>query len=109
MATGFTWETQDRQAGCKLAAQTVWQEAKRLLADASVSLVLLDELTYMIAYDYLDLDEVIDALVQRPMTQHVVITGRGCHRALLELADTVSEVRNVKHAFDAGIKAQQVV
>ena len=80
---GFTWETQDRQAD-KLAAQTVWQEAKRLLADASVSLVLLDELTYMIAYDYLDLDEVIDALVQRPMTQHVVITGRGCHRALLE-------------------------
>lgn len=106
MATGFTWETQDRQAD-KLAAQTVWQEAKRLLADASVSLVLLDELTYMIAYDYLDLDEVIDALVQRPMTQHVVITGRRCHRALLELADTVSEVRNVKHAFDAGIKAQQ--
>ena len=106
MATGFTWETQDRQAD-KLAAQTVWQEAKRLLADASVNLVLLDELTYMVAYDYLDLDEVIEALVQRPMTQHVVITGRGCHRALLELADTVSEVRNVKHAFDAGIKAQQ--
>ena len=64
-------------------------------------------LTYMVAFDYLDLDEVLTALVQRPATQHVIITGRGCHRALLELADTVSEVKNVKHAFDAGIKAQK--
>ncbi len=106
MATGFTWETQDRQADSQ-AAQAVWQEAKRLLADPQIQLVLLDELTYMVAYDYLDLDEVLDALVHRPPMQHVVITGRGCHRALLELADTVSEVKNVKHAFDAGIKAQQ--
>ena len=106
MATGFTWETQDRQADT-LAAQAVWQEAKRLLADPDIQLVLLDELTYMVAYDYLDLDEVLEALVHRPAMQHVVITGRGCHRALLELADTVSEVKNVKHAFDAGIKAQQ--
>ena len=106
MATGFTWETQDRQAD-RLAAQQVWQEAKRLLADPRVDLLLLDELTYMVAFDYLDLDEVLTALVQRPATQHVIITGRGCHRALLELADTVSEVKNVKHAFDAGIKAQK--
>ena len=106
MATGFTWETQDRQADT-LAAQAVWQEAKRLLADPDIQLVLLDELTYMVAYDYLDLDEVLEALVHRPAMQHVVITGRGCHRALLELADTVSEVKNVKHGFDAGIKAQQ--
>lgn len=106
MATGFTWETQDRQADTQ-AAQAVWQEAKRLLADPNIQLVLLDELTYMVAYDYLDLDEVLEALVHRPAMQHVVITGRGCHRALLELADTVSEVKNVKHGFDAGIKAQQ--
>ena len=106
MATGFTWETQDRQAD-RHAAQQVWQEAKRLLADPQVDLLLLDELTYMVAFDYLDLDEVLTALVQRPATQHVIITGRGCHRALLELADTVSEVKNVKHAFDAGIKAQK--
>ncbi|MFB0953682.1 MAG: cob(I)yrinic acid a,c-diamide adenosyltransferase, partial [Aeromonadaceae bacterium] len=101
-----TWETQDRQAD-RHAAQQVWQEAKRLLADPQVDLLLLDELTYMVAFDYLDLDEVLTALVQRPATQHVIITGRGCHRALLELADTVSEVKNVKHAFDAGIKAQK--
>lgn len=106
MATGFTWETQDRQAD-RRAAQQVWQEAKRLLADPLVDLLLLDELTYMVAFDYLDLDEVLTALVQRPANQHVIITGRGCHRALLELADTVSEVKNVKHAFDAGIKAQK--
>ena len=106
MATGFTWETQDRQAD-RHAAQQVWQEAKRLLADPRVDLLLLDELTYMVAFDYLDLDEVLTALVQRPASQHVIITGRGCHRALLELADTVSEVKNVKHAFDAGIKAQK--
>ncbi|MFB0974614.1 MAG: cob(I)yrinic acid a,c-diamide adenosyltransferase, partial [Tolumonas sp.] len=69
--------------------------------------VLLDELTYMVAYHYLDVDEVITALTNRPLHQHVIITGRGCHRALLELADTVSEIKNVKHAFNNGIKAQK--
>ena len=89
------------------AAQAVWQQAKLRLQDPSLDLVLLDELTYMVAYGYLELDDVLEALVSRPPMQHVVITGRGCHRALLELADTVSEVKNVKHAFDAGVKAQQ--
>ncbi len=106
MATGFTWETQDRSADMQ-AAQAVWQQAKLRLQDPSLDLVLLDELTYMVAYGYLELDDVLEALVSRPPMQHVVITGRGCHRALLELADTVSEVKNVKHAFDAGVKAQQ--
>jgi len=106
MATGFTWDTQDRQHDIEAALQ-VWQEAKRLLADPEIQLVLLDELTYMIAYHYLDVDEIMEAIIQRPPMQHVIITGRGCHRSLLELADTVSEVRNVKHAFDAGIRAQQ--
>ena len=106
MATGFTWETQDREADTQ-AAQSVWQEAKQLLANPDVDLVLLDELTYMVAYGYITLDEVLSALTHRPPHQHVIITGRGCHRSLLELADTVSEVKNVKHAFDAGIKAQK--
>ncbi len=108
MATGFTWDTQDREHDMA-AAQVVWQEAKRLLCDPDIQLVLLDELTYMVAYHYLDLDEVLTVLRQRPAHQHVVITGRGCHRSLIEMADTVSEVRNVKHAFDAGIRAQQGV
>ncbi|WP_409422984.1 cob(I)yrinic acid a,c-diamide adenosyltransferase [Pseudaeromonas sp. ZJS20] len=106
MATGFTWETQDKAKDTE-AALTVWQTAKGWLTDPTIDLVLLDELTYMLAYGYLDLDEVLEAIVARPPHQHVVVTGRGCHRALLELADTVSEVKKIKHAFDAGIKAQQ--
>ncbi|WP_016955832.1 cob(I)yrinic acid a,c-diamide adenosyltransferase [Catenovulum agarivorans] len=108
MATGFTWETQNREADIA-AAQKVWDEAKKLLQDESINLVLLDELTYMLSYDYLDLDEVLDAIVNRPINQHVVVTGRGAHKKLLEIADTVSEVQSVKHAFEAGVKAQKGV
>lgn len=106
MATGFTWETQNRVAD-QAAAQQVWQQAKIWLADPAIDLVLLDELTYMVQYDYIDLDEVLTTLNQRPVEQSVVITGRGAHRSLIELADTVSEVRNVKHAFDSGLKARR--
>ncbi|KAB7896222.1 cob(I)yrinic acid a,c-diamide adenosyltransferase [Rouxiella sp. S1S-2] len=106
MATGFTWDTQNKETDT-LACQAVWQHGKRMLADASLNLVVLDELTYMVSFGYLDLQEVIDALNARPSHQTVIITGRGCHRSLLELADTVSELRPVKHAFDAGIMAQQ--
>lgn len=106
MATGFTWETQNKEQDMA-AADLVWQEAKKMLASDAYDLVLLDELTYMVAYHYLDLDDVLDALQNRPVNQHVVITGRGCHRSILDIADTVSEVRNVKHAFNDGIKAQK--
>ncbi|MFT4272341.1 MAG: cob(I)yrinic acid a,c-diamide adenosyltransferase [Pantoea sp.] len=106
MATGFTWETQNR-ATDTAACQQVWQHAKRMLADPQLDLVILDEITYMVSMDYLDLDELVAALQQRPTGQSVIITGRGCHRNLTELADTVTEMRPVKHAFDAGIQAQQ--
>lgn len=105
MATGFTWETQNRESD-SAACAAVWQHAQRMLADPELSLVVLDELTYMVSYDYLALDRVLEALQRRPAHQSVIITGRGCHRALLDMADTVSEMRPVKHAFDAGIKAQ---
>ncbi|MDF2155969.1 cob(I)yrinic acid a,c-diamide adenosyltransferase [Vibrio sp. CAU 1672] len=104
MATGFTWETQDKASDIK-AAQAVWQECKRMLQDDSIDVILFDELTYMISYGYIDLEEVINALNARPKMQSVVITGRGAHRSLIEMADTVSEVRNVKHAFESGVKA----
>lgn len=78
-----------------------------MLADTQLDLVVLDELTYMISYDYLDLSDVVTTLKQRPAGQTVIITGRGCHRDLLEMADTVTEMRPVKHAFDNGIQAQQ--
>ncbi|CAM7020383.1 cob(I)yrinic acid a,c-diamide adenosyltransferase [Klebsiella michiganensis] len=105
MATGFTWNTQDRESDTA-ACLAVWEHGRRMLADESLDLVLLDELTYMVAYDYLPLEEVLTALRNRPAHQTVIITGRGCHREITELADTVSELRPVKHAFDAGIKAQ---
>ena len=106
MATGFTWDTQDKAADMA-AAELVWQQAEAYLADVSINLVLLDELTYMLSYHYIELARIERALVNRPKQQHVVITGRACHRRLIELADTVSEVQNIKHAFDQGIKAQQ--
>ncbi|MEW4086809.1 cob(I)yrinic acid a,c-diamide adenosyltransferase [Klebsiella pneumoniae] len=105
MATGFTWNTQDRDSDTA-ACLAVWEHARRMLADDQLDLVLLDELTYMVAYDYLPLESVLSALRERPAHQSVIITGRGCHRDIIELVDTVSELRPVKHAFDAGIKAQ---
>lgn len=106
MATGFTWDTQDKAADIA-AAEQVWLQAEAYLADDSIDVVLLDELTYMLSYHYIDLSRIEQALVNRPKNQHVIITGRACHRRLIELADTVSEVQSVKHAFDNGIKAQQ--
>ncbi len=108
MGTGFTWETQDKDTDIQ-AAQAAWAHSKSLLQNPEIDLVLLDEITYMLSYKYIDLDEVIQALEARPQDQHVVITGRACHRAIMDMADTVSEVRNIKHAFDNGIQAQKGV
>ncbi|WP_028763115.1 cob(I)yrinic acid a,c-diamide adenosyltransferase [Shewanella colwelliana] len=105
MGTGFTWETQDREKDT-LAAMGAWEAAEALLKDETIDIILLDELTYMVSYHYIELERVLDALNHRPPMQHVIITGRACHRAIIELADTVSEVQPIKHAFDAGVKAQ---
>ncbi|HDS1211407.1 TPA: cob(I)yrinic acid a,c-diamide adenosyltransferase [Shewanella algae] len=105
MGTGFTWDTQDKAKDIA-AAEKAWTAAEKWLQDASIDILLLDELTYMVSYHYLDLQRVINALQNRPPMQHVIITGRNCHRQLIELADTVSEVNSVKHAFEAGVKAQ---
>ncbi|MBY5992549.1 cob(I)yrinic acid a,c-diamide adenosyltransferase [Ferrimonas balearica] len=106
MNTGFTWDTQDREADTR-AAQAVWQAIAQDLANPAVDLVLLDELTYMLSFHYLEVDEVLTALANRPTHQHVVVTGRNCHRRLIEMADTVSDVTEVKHAFSVGVKAQK--
>ncbi|MFT5164387.1 MAG: cob(I)alamin adenosyltransferase [Alteromonadaceae bacterium] len=106
MGTGFTWNTQDKEKDMAAAIE-VWQSAKVLLADPKIDVVLLDELTYMLTFKYLDLEDVLDAINSRPVNQHVIVTGRACHRELIELADTVSEVQSVKHAFDNGVKAQK--
>jgi cob(I)alamin adenosyltransferase len=106
MNTGFTWETQDRESDIA-AAESTWAHAERLLADSSIDVVLLDELTYMLTYGYLGADRVLSALQNRPASQHVIITGRNASKSLVELADTVSEINDVKHAFNAGIKVQK--
>lgn len=108
MGTGFTWETQNREKDIA-AAEKAWEESKRFLADPEIEVVLLDELTYMLSYSYLDLEEVKAALAARPENQTVVVTGRDCHPDLIAMADTVSEVKPVKHAFEAGIKARKGV
>jgi len=103
MKTGFTWETQNKETDTA-AAQVVWQECKRMLNDDTIDVILLDEITYMVSYNYIELEEVVKAIENRPKMQSVVITGRAAHRTLIEMADTVSEVKNVKHAFDSGVK-----
>lgn len=108
MGTGFTWDTQDRSADIA-AAQRTWAVARPLLQDAGVDLVVLDELTYMIAFNYLDEAEIIAAIRDRPVNQSVVVTGRGGGKALQEIMDTVSEVKEIKHAYRAGIKARRGV
>lgn len=108
MGTGFTWDTQDRE-GDIAAARDTWAVAKPMLEDDSYNLVVLDELTYMLAYNYLAEEEVLDALRKRPREQSVVVTGRGGGSALQELMDTVSEVKEVKHAFKDGVMARKGV
>lgn len=108
MATGFTWDTQDR-AGDIAAAEATWAHAEKLLQDASYHLVILDELTYMLSYQYLDEERVLKALRNRPAEQSVVVTGRGGGEGLRGLVDTVSELQDIKHAFRAGVKARKGV
>jgi len=103
---GFTWETQDRSRDIA-AARAGWEKAKVALADPAISLIVLDELTYLVTYRYLGLDEILPPILARPPMQHVVITGRAADDALTAAADTVSSIRDVKHAFRDGVRAQE--
>ncbi|MFD0321858.1 cob(I)yrinic acid a,c-diamide adenosyltransferase [Lysobacter gummosus] len=106
MGEGFTWETQDKQRDIA-AAQAAWAISAKMMSDEAYDFVLLDELNIALAHRYVALDDVLAAVAARPPRQHVVITGRGAPDALIEAADTVTEMRVIKHAFKAGIKAQQ--
>lgn len=106
MATGFTWDTQDREADTR-ACQAVWQEAEKMLADPDTYLVVLDEITYMLKFGYLDIATVKQALINRPNKQTVIITGRNAHRELVDMADTVTEMQEVRHAFNNGLQARR--
>lgn len=106
MGHGFTWETRNPELE-QQAAEQAWVLAKAKLADESVDFVLLDEITYMYKYSYLKVEDLIQALQQRPKKQNVMLTGRTAPRELLDLVDTHSKIADEKHAFKAGVKAQQ--
>jgi len=106
MGEGFTWETQDRQRDTEMA-RAAWEKAKELIRDPANKMVLLDEINIAIRYDYVPIAEVIDFLkTEKPEMTHVVLTGRGAHPELIDLADLVTEMELVKHPFRSGIKAQ---
>jgi cob(I)alamin adenosyltransferase len=105
MGEGFTWETQDRSRDIA-AARAAWDKAKVLIADDEHKLVVLDELNIVLRYDYLDIAEVLQALAARPPMKHVVVTGRNAKDELIEAADLVTEMEQVKHPFRSGVKAQ---
>jgi cob(I)alamin adenosyltransferase len=106
MGEGFTWETQDRERDVA-AAKAAWAKAEELIADRTISLIVLDELNIALRYDYLDVGAVITALKARRPDLHVVVTGRNAKPALVEAADLVTEMGATKHHFSAGVKAQQ--
>jgi cob(I)alamin adenosyltransferase len=105
MGEGFTWETQDKERDVA-SAQAAWRVACAMLSNPDIDLVVLDEINIALKLHYLEVDRVLEALRKRPKMQHVVLTGRAAPEALIEYADTVTEMRMVKHAFDAGIQAQ---
>ena len=106
MGTGFTWETQDKDKDIA-AAEVTWTQTEALLSDPDIALVLLDELNIVLKLGYLPVERVLETLAKRPPQQHVVITGRAAPQALIDVADTVTQMNVVKHAFQAGIKAQK--
>lgn len=106
MGDGFTWETQNREQDIATAGKA-WEQCLKMLSDPSFDLLLFDELNIVLKQKYLETPTVLEALQQRPEMQHVIVTGRGAPEALIEIADTVTEMREIKHAFKAGIKAQK--
>jgi cob(I)alamin adenosyltransferase len=106
MGAGFTWETQNLEKD-KASAEKAWSLAAALLADPKINFLMLDELTYMFTQGWLDLEKVTQAILERPANMNLVITGRGAPEGLIAACDTVSEVKDIKHAFRNGIKAQR--
>ena len=106
MESGFTWDTQDKEQD-KIKATATWNEAKQFLSNPEIAVIVLDEITYMINYKYREESDVVEALLNRPKNQHVVITGRAASQGLIDISDTVSEVEDIKHAFRANIRAQK--
>ncbi len=105
MGEGFTWDTQDRDRDIA-HARAGWEAAKQMIADPTIKMVLLDELNIVLRYDYLPWEEIKAVLAARPTDKHIVITGRNAKDELIEMADLVTEMEQVKHPFRSGVKAQ---
>ena len=105
---GFTWETQDRERDIA-AAQKGWQRAKAAILGGTYKMVLLDELNIALRYDYIDIADVLEVLSQKPAYVHVIITGRNAKDELVEMADLVTEMTQIKHPFRSGVKAQACI
>ncbi len=105
MGDGFTWETQDRQRDIA-AARAAWELAKEYIENPEYKMVLLDELNIVLRYDYLPIEEIVETLKAKPEDKHVIITGRNAKEELIEIADLVTEMTQIKHPFRAGVKAQ---
>ncbi len=108
LGEGYTWETQDRERDTKVSREA-WGKAVECLQNPEYAMVVLDELNIAVQHEYIDVADVLAAIRNRPVMQHVVITGRGAKPELLEAADLVSEMKMVKHPFRKGIKAQKGV
>ena len=107
MGEGFTWDTQDRTRDIAVAREA-WEEVKRMIADPSYAMVIADELNIVLRYDYLPVDEVLEAIAVKPHMTHVIITGRNAPQPLIDAADRVTELAQVKHPFrEQNVKAQR--
>lgn len=106
MGDGFTWETQSREQDMLTATKT-WEKACTFIEDPAYDFIVLDELNIVLKYGYLELDEVLETLKTKPAMQHIIITGRSAPQELIDIADTVSEIMDIKHAYRNGIQAQK--
>jgi cob(I)alamin adenosyltransferase len=106
LGTGFTWDTHD-PAGDRRVAAEAWATAKQLIGSGRHRLVILDELTYLCTWGWVDTDDVVATLAGRPADMNIIVTGRDCPQAIIDIADTVTEMRKVKHAYDQGITAKK--
>ncbi|UNU45230.1 cob(I)yrinic acid a,c-diamide adenosyltransferase [Sphingopyxis sp. YF1] len=106
MGEGFTWDTQDRSRDIAVA-RTAWDEVRRMIADPSYAMVIADELNIVLRYDYLPVDEILEALAAKPAMTHVIVTGRNAPQVLIDAADLVTEMAQVKHPFrEQNVRAQ---
>ncbi len=106
MGKGFTWESKDIEVD-KAMIRSAWEVAKTKMCSGNFEIVILDEINYALGYGFLDVNDVLEFLKGKPPMLHVILTGRGAKPEIIEIADLVTEMRQVKHPFEQGIVAQR--